>query len=132
MTYSKSFSNRAATATSAITYIMLFATPSAAKREENAVYFEEKEARCRKNGKYLIIKLRPVLFYLRNSGAALGDCRREGRTMVIVSHEVAFAREVSSRAAFMHRGVIEEERPAPEFFTSPLSSRLRGFLASHR
>ncbi|RWD58092.1 MAG: amino acid ABC transporter ATP-binding protein [Mesorhizobium sp.] len=56
----------------------------------------------------------------------------EGRTMVIVTHEMAFAREVSTRAAFMRRGLIEEESPPQEFFFSPVSSRLRGFLASHR
>ncbi|RAZ82971.1 histidine/lysine/arginine/ornithine ABC transporter ATP-binding protein [Mesorhizobium hawassense] len=56
----------------------------------------------------------------------------EGRTMVIVTHEMAFAREVSTRAAFMHRGLIEEESPPRQFFFSPVSSRLRGFLASHR
>ncbi|TBF87946.1 amino acid ABC transporter ATP-binding protein [Rhizobium leguminosarum] len=56
----------------------------------------------------------------------------EGRTMVIVTHEVAFAREVSTRAAFMHRGLIEEESPPQDFFSSPISSRLRGFLAAHR
>ena len=56
----------------------------------------------------------------------------EGRTMVIVTHELAFAREVSTRVAFMHRGLIEEEAPPPQFFLSPASDRLRGFLASHR
>ena len=56
----------------------------------------------------------------------------EGRTMVIVTHEVAFAREVSTRSAFMHQGLIEEESPPQEFFSSPISSRLRGFLAAHR
>ncbi|MBZ9769966.1 amino acid ABC transporter ATP-binding protein [Mesorhizobium sp. CA6] len=61
--------------------------------------------------------------------AALAE---EGRTMVIVTHELAFAREVSTRAAFMHRGLIEEESPPRQFFSSPVSSRLRGFLASHR
>lgn len=56
----------------------------------------------------------------------------EGRTMVIVTHELAFAREVSTRAAFMHRGLIEEEAPPQQFFSSPVSSRLRGFLTAHR
>ena len=55
----------------------------------------------------------------------------EGRTMVIVTHELAFAREVSTRAAFMHRGVIEEEALPRQFFSSPASNRLRGFLAAH-
>ncbi|WP_454817176.1 amino acid ABC transporter ATP-binding protein [Labrys neptuniae] len=61
--------------------------------------------------------------------AALAE---EGRTMVIVTHELAFARQVSTRAAFMHQGLIEEEGPPSEFFSTPASSRLRSFLASHR
>ncbi|WP_448956662.1 amino acid ABC transporter ATP-binding protein [Labrys neptuniae] len=61
--------------------------------------------------------------------AALAE---EGRTMVIVTHELAFARQVSTRTAFMHRGLIEEESPPSEFFSMPVSSRLRSFLASHR
>lgn len=56
----------------------------------------------------------------------------EGRTMVIVTHEVAFAREVSSRAAFMHQGQIEEAGPTREFFSNPASDRLRRFLAAQR
>ncbi len=55
----------------------------------------------------------------------------EGRTMMIVTHEVAFAREVSSRAAFMHQGRIDEEGASREFFSSPASVRLRRFLAAH-
>ncbi|MBO9136664.1 amino acid ABC transporter ATP-binding protein (plasmid) [Rhizobium sp. B230/85] len=61
--------------------------------------------------------------------AALAD---EGRTMVIATHELAFAREVSTRAAFMHGGRIEEESSPQQFFSSPVSDRLRGFLAAHR
>ncbi|MGN8119676.1 amino acid ABC transporter ATP-binding protein [Labrys sp. 22185] len=57
---------------------------------------------------------------------------KEGRMMVIVTHELAFAREISTQVAFMHQGRIEEERPPSEFFATPASSRLRSFLASHR
>ncbi|OCC05344.1 histidine/lysine/arginine/ornithine ABC transporter ATP-binding protein [Labrys sp. WJW] len=56
----------------------------------------------------------------------------EGRTMVIVTHELAFARQVSTRVAFMHQGLIEEEGVPSKFFSTPASSRLRSFLASHR
>lgn len=55
----------------------------------------------------------------------------EGRTMMIVTHEVAFAREVSSRAAFMHQGRIEEEGASREFFSNPVSATLRRFLTAH-
>jgi len=55
----------------------------------------------------------------------------EGRTMMIVTHEVAFAREVSSRAAFMHQGRIEEEGSSPAFFLNPTSASLRRFLTAH-
>jgi ABC-type histidine transport system ATPase subunit len=55
----------------------------------------------------------------------------EGRTMMIVTHEVAFAREVSSRAAFMHEGRIDEVAASREFFSNPASARLRRFLTAH-
>jgi ABC-type histidine transport system ATPase subunit len=59
------------------------------------------------------------------------DLAKEGRTMLIVTHEIGFAREVSSRTVFLHQGRIEEEGPPRELFGSPRSERLRQFLASH-
>jgi ABC-type histidine transport system ATPase subunit len=59
------------------------------------------------------------------------DLAEEGRTMLIVTHEVGFAREVSSRTVFLHQGRIEEEGPPREVFGNPRSERLRQFLASH-
>jgi ABC-type histidine transport system ATPase subunit len=59
------------------------------------------------------------------------DLAEEGRTMLIVTHEIGFAREVSSRAVFLHQGRIEEEGPPREVFGNPRSERLRQFLASH-
>jgi octopine/nopaline transport system ATP-binding protein len=55
----------------------------------------------------------------------------EGRTMLVVTHEMGFAREVSSRVLFLHRGAIEEEGPPERVFRAPASDRLREFLASH-
>jgi ABC-type histidine transport system ATPase subunit len=55
----------------------------------------------------------------------------EGRTMLIVTHEIGFAREVSTRTVFLHLGRIEEEGPPKEVFGNPRSERLRQFLASH-
>lgn len=54
----------------------------------------------------------------------------EGRTMLVVTHEMGFAREVANRVVFLHRGVIEEEGPPADVLGAPKSERLRGFLAS--
>jgi ABC-type histidine transport system ATPase subunit len=59
------------------------------------------------------------------------DLAEEGRTMLIVTHEIGFAREVSTRTVFLHEGRIEEEGPPAEIFGQPRSERLRQFLASH-
>ncbi len=55
----------------------------------------------------------------------------EGRTMLIVTHEMRFARDVSSHVMFLHQGRVEEFGPPSEVFTSPRSERCREFLASH-
>jgi ABC-type histidine transport system ATPase subunit len=68
-------------------------------------------------------------------GEVLGvirDLAREGRTMIIVTHEMAFARDVSTRAMFLHRGCVEEEGPPEALFGAPKSARLGQFLASFR
>lgn len=54
----------------------------------------------------------------------------EGRTMLVVTHEMGFAREVANRVVFLHRGVIEEEGPPADVLGSPRSERLKAFLAS--
>ena len=53
----------------------------------------------------------------------------EGMTMICVTHEMGFAREVSDRVAFFHEGVIDEINPPEELFTAPKSEHLRKFLA---
>ena len=53
----------------------------------------------------------------------------EGRTMVVVTHEMGFAREVSSRVVFLHEGVIEEEGSPQEVFSNPSSERFRQFVS---
>ncbi len=54
----------------------------------------------------------------------------EGRTMLLVTHEMGFAREVANRVVFLHKGVIEEDGPPAQVFGSPKSERCRQFLAS--
>jgi ABC-type histidine transport system ATPase subunit len=53
----------------------------------------------------------------------------EGTTMLVVTHEMSFAREVSSKVIFLHKGVIEEQGPPKEVFGNPRSDRFRQFLA---
>lgn len=53
----------------------------------------------------------------------------EGMTMVVVTHEMGFAREVGSRVIFMDGGKIIEENTPSEIFDNPQSDRLKGFLA---
>ena len=54
----------------------------------------------------------------------------EGRTMVVVTHEMSFARNVSSKVVYLHEGLIEEEGPPEEVLVSPRSPRLAQFLAA--
>ena len=53
---------------------------------------------------------------------------REGMTMVVVTHEMGFAREVANRVVFIDEGVIMEEAAPAEFFGSPKNPRLKDFL----
>jgi glutamate transport system ATP-binding protein len=55
---------------------------------------------------------------------------RDGMTMVVVTHEMGFARSAAHRVAFMADGRIVEDRAPEEFFTAPRSGRARDFLAS--
>jgi len=57
------------------------------------------------------------------------DLAAEGRTMLIVTHEMAFARDVSTRTVFLHKGRIEEEGPPFEVFSNPRSERFRQFVS---
>ncbi len=57
------------------------------------------------------------------------DLAREGMTMVIVTHEMGFAREVASRVLFIDEGVIMEEATPQEFFANPKCDRLKDFLS---
>lgn len=57
------------------------------------------------------------------------DLAEEGRTMIVVTHEMGFAREVSSETVFLHEGRVEEAGPPREVFEHPKSERFRQFLA---
>ena len=57
------------------------------------------------------------------------ELARDGMTMVVVTHEMGFAREVASRVIFMDDGQIKEEAPPEEFFENPKEPRLQEFLS---
>jgi len=57
------------------------------------------------------------------------ELAKEGMTMVVVTHEMGFAREVATRVLFMDEGVIMEQNNPQEFFANPQNPRLKDFLA---
>ena len=59
----------------------------------------------------------------------LRDLAKEKMTMVVVTHEMGFAREVATRVMFMDGGNFVEEAPPQEFFTNPKNERLQSFLS---
>lgn len=60
------------------------------------------------------------------------DLAEEGRTMIVVTHEMGFARDVASDVVFLHQGQIEEKGPPGQVFENPRSDRFRQFLARTR
>ncbi len=60
--------------------------------------------------------------------SVMRDLAREGMTMLVVTHELGFARNVSNRVAFMENGVIVEEGSSRAFFEQPKQARTRAFL----
>jgi arginine/ornithine transport system ATP-binding protein len=57
------------------------------------------------------------------------DLAQEGRTMIVVTHEMGFAREVSNHLVFLHQGLIEEEGDPKAVLANPQSERLKQFLS---
>ena len=66
-------------------------------------------------------------------GEVLGVMRalaEEGRTMLVVTHEMSFARDVSNKLMFLHQGMVEEQGNPKEVFANPSSERFRQFISS--
>jgi polar amino acid transport system ATP-binding protein len=61
--------------------------------------------------------------------AVMRDLREAGMTMVVVSHEMRFAREAADRIVFMEAGRIVEEGPPEQIFSAPVNARTRSFVA---
>ena len=59
------------------------------------------------------------------------DLAKEGRTMIVVTHEMSFAKEVATHVIFLHQGKIEEEGSPGEVFGKPKSARLQQFLSGN-
>jgi len=57
------------------------------------------------------------------------ELAKEGMTMVVVTHEMGFAREVANRVIFLDDGLVAEEGSPAEIFTSPKTERLQSFLS---
>ena len=60
----------------------------------------------------------------------LEDMARSGMTMIVVTHEMGFARRFGSRAVFMHQGRIWEQGPAVDTLTRPRTPELETFLSA--
>ena len=60
------------------------------------------------------------------------ELANEGMTMVIVTHEMLFARDISTRVVFMDQGVIVEEGPPEQLFNNPKHNRTAEFLSRYR
>lgn len=59
----------------------------------------------------------------------MNDLASQGMTMVVVTHEMGFAREVADRVVFINEGIIQENTTPKEFFENPKNERLREFLS---
>jgi ABC-type histidine transport system ATPase subunit len=55
----------------------------------------------------------------------------DGTTMIVVTHEIGFAKDVSDQVMFLHNGLIEEQGPPAQLFGAPRSERLRQFVSKH-
>ena len=60
----------------------------------------------------------------------IGDLAQEGRTMILVTHEMKFAREVATHVVYLYNGLVEEEGPPEQIFGAPKSERLKQFISN--
>ena len=85
-----------------------------------AAHFQPKEAR--RGGLVLVQEIFGVNKVMR-------DLAAEGRTMIVVTHEMGFAREVSNHVLFLHQGRVEEQGHPRDVLSHPQSDRLQQFLS---
>src|SRR5205807_1217872 len=63
--------------------------------------------------------------------AVMRELADDGTTMIVVTHEIGFAKDVSDQVMFLHNGLIEEQGPPAQLFGAPRSERLRQFVSKH-
>ena len=61
--------------------------------------------------------------------SVMKDLAKDGMTMVVVTHEMGFARDVANKVLFMEKGVIAEEGTPEQIFTAPKNERTKEFLS---
>ena len=71
----------------------------------------------------------PICPPLRSTAMHRGFVAASGMTMVVVTHEMGFAREVANRVVFINEGRVQEDESPQEFFTNPKNPRLKDFLS---
>ena len=67
--------------------------------------------------------------YTVPEGVVDPELARGGMTMVCVTHEMGFAREVANRIIFIDEGIVKVDKPPKEFFANPENERLKAFLS---
>ena len=72
---------------------------------------------------------RPCIVYYETTLGFIKDLAAEGRTMILVTHDMRLARDVSDHVVFLHQGRIEEEGHPEALFDNPQSERLQQFLS---
>ena len=73
--------------------------------------------------------LNPEIMLFGEVLAIMKELAADGMTMMVVTHEMGFAREVATRCMFINEGMIEEDEAPKEFFDNPKSARLKDFLS---
>lgn len=63
--------------------------------------------------------------------SVMRELAEDGTTMIVVTHEMSFARDVSDQVMFLHNGLIEEGGPAAQMFSAPQSERFRQFISKN-
>ena len=108
--------------------------------KENAYPYQLSGGQCQRAAIARALALNPKILFFDEptsaldpelTGEVLGVMRqlaKEGMTMLVGTHEMGFARNVSNKVVFMENGVVVEEGPSKEFFANPREERTRTFL----
>lgn len=109
--------------------------------KENAYPYQLSGGQCQRVAIARALALNPKILFFDEPTSALDpemvgevlsvmkELAADGMTMVVVTHEMGFAREVANRVMFINDGIIQEENTPQEIFSNPKSPRLREFLS---